>query len=149
MLTDNVDPTYHYKNIFITLSIAVAKAFLPPPINNPKFRIEVGFKDGNISNVNVDNLEWKAVLKYEYRVTAKGVNRKLSEEDVRKICMMLIEEDGKMENIRVRLPKEVPHATPEQVLTIKYKQHYTSISDEYFDYYDRKFIPIKKFECGE
>ena len=143
MISDDFDPTYRYKNIFITLSMAVAKAFLPPPHEDPALRFEVSFKDGNISNVNVDNLEWKCMLKYEYRNKVK-FNRKLSEEEVRKICVLLVEENGKISNIRPRLPIEVPNATPEQVMTIKYKQHYTSISDEYFEYYDRKFKPIKK-----
>lgn len=144
LLTEDYSPSYQYKNVFITLSVAVAKAFLPPPTPNPEFRIEVGFKDGDISNVKLDNLEWKYVLRSEYRDSKIPVNRKLSEEDVRKICMMLVEENGKIANIRMRLPKEVPNATPEQVMTIKYKQHYVSISDEYFDYYDKKFRPNKK-----
>ena len=144
LLTESYSPSYRYKNVFITLSIAVAKAFLPPPTTNPEYRIEVGFKDGDISNVNAENLEWKYILRSEYHDSKIPDNRKLSEEDVRKICMMLVEENGKITNICLRLNKEVPNATLRQVTDIKYKHHYASISDEYFDYYDRKFIPNKK-----
>ena len=135
-----------HKNITITIATHVAKAFLPPPdTSNPEMIISIGYKDGNKQNVHADNLEYRYRLSYAARMLHKPrVNRKLSRDDVHYVCGMLIEENGCLKNIRKRLPTELPNVTIEQVMAIKYKSYYRDISDEYFDYFDREFIPLIK-----
>ena len=134
-----------YKTVQLTVSTQVAKAFLPPPQNVDGTMIAyIGYKDDDITNVHVDNLEWRYRLTYDYKESLKRkVNRKLSDTTVRKICKLLLEENGNLKHIRRRIVEEMPDVTIEQIMSIKYKEHYQSISDEYFEYYDRKFIPLK------
>ena len=133
-----------HKNITITIATHVAKAFLPPPDkSNPDIIVSIGYKDGNKQNVHADNLEYRYRISYAARKAHKPrVNRKLTTEDVHYVCGMLLEEKGCLKKIRKRLPTELPNVTIEQVMAIKYKSYYRDISDEYFDYFDKTFIPL-------
>ena len=139
------DEFFQHKEYFITIHTQVAKAFLPPPdLSNPDMIISVIHKDGNLQNNHADNLDYDYRLSHKVR-RASDIkrNQTLSVETVRRICELLILENGKLKNVRKHLPL-LPNVSIEQVESIKYKMHYKQISDEYFIYCDRKFIPLKK-----
>ena len=138
------DITKQTKMILLTISTQVAKAFLPPPQPTDGMIAYIGYIDDDTTNVRLDNLEWRYRFTHDYKQSLeKKINRKLSDETVRDICKMLLEEHGNLKRIRRRIVDEFPNVTIDQIMCIKYKQHYQSISDEYFDYYDKKFIPLQ------
>ena len=138
------DVTKQTKMILLTISTQVAKAFIPPPQPTDGMIAYIGYIDNDTTNVRADNLEWRYRFTHSYKQSLKQkVNRKLSEKTVRDICKMLLEEHGNLKRIRRRIVDELPTVTIDQIMCIKYKQHYQSISDEYFDYYDKKFIPLQ------
>ena len=133
------------KTFLVTIAVQVAKAFLQEPRkSDPREIIEVIHKDGNKTNNYVGNLEYKKYLPKKYinaMVPKKRIG--LTEEEVRKVCMMLVEEKGILRYIRRRLPFELPTVKIEQVEAIKYKMHYRNISDDYFTYDEiYKFQPL-------
>ena len=139
------DETFVAKTYGLTIAVQVAKAFLQEPKkSDPREIIEVIHKDGNKTNNYVGNLEYKKYLPKKYidaMVPKKRIG--LTEEEVRKVCMMLVEEKGILRYIRRRLPFELPTVKIEQVEAIKYKMHYRNISDDYFTYDEiYKFQPL-------
>ena len=144
-IIDSGDLTKQHKTILLTIATQVANAFLPPPQKTDDTMIAyIGYIDNDTTNVCANNLEWRYRLTYTYKqALKKKMNRKLSDATVRKICKMLLEEDGNFKRIRRRVVDELPNVSMSQIMAIKYKEHYQSISDEYFEYYDRKFIPLK------
>ena len=126
---------------FVTVHMAVAHAFIPIPDELKSYNnIRVRHIDGNNQNNEVDNLEWFDPYPNSHEPKNLCPNRKLSENDVIAICRLLVEEKGLIRNVMKRLPGVVPNVTRGQVESIKYKYHYSNISDKYFWYDTREFI---------
>lgn len=141
------------KTVFVTIDQVVAKAFLPPPNDDPNVIAELIHLDTDPKNNHYTNLSWEYHLKNSYikeQHSKYNTKKNMTETDVRKICEMLIEENGSIRKMKIRIATELPHISIEQVEGIKYKTHFSDISNEYFYFDDRRFEPIKpnEEECG-
>lgn len=71
--------------------------------------------------------------------------RKLTADEVRVICKFLVKNGGDVSKTMQDLNDANIEVKQAVVKNIKWKEHYTHISDEYFDYDDGEFTPVRSF----
>ena len=125
----------------------VATAFVPVPEELMKYRdsLYVRPKDGDESNLVYTNLEWYDPYAEHRDKPIKPKRRlsRLSDDVVKEICKILIEENGALAPTVRRINEKYPEIKYDVIERIKYKVSYTRISDEYFEYYYGQFDPYK------
>ena len=124
--------------IYIDRTVAIAFIYKPKELN--RYRVE--HLDGDPMNCEYTNLLWYEWHPHKEELPKLYSNRRLSEEDVRTICETLVATKGSIKKAMVLLFDTMPMVSRQQVENIKYKFHYSDISDEYFWYDDRKFIVL-------
>lgn len=71
-------------------------------------------------------------------------NRKLDQSEVRMLCELLVKCNGDVAKVLSEIADDYPSIRREVIQNILYKNHYTAISDQYFDYFGRgEFHPIE------
>ena len=134
---------YHDKKpINLTIDIAVLTAF----VGRPEWAKRCIHVDGNKNNCALTNLRWDSKEEAKSSDVKKKEKKRntLDEATVREICEILVHEYGSLKSSIRLIQEKFPDVKYHQIESIKYKIHYTEISDEYFSYSDRIFMPIKK-----
>lgn len=122
------------KQVNLTVAYAVLTAF----VGREDEKARVVFIDGNKDNCNLMNLRWEKhesiIDDNETESDQQKIPRFMSEELVREICRVLIEERGSLKRTTDRVVSTHPEVSYTQISNIKYKVHWANISDEYFEY---------------
>lgn len=132
------------KSVYKWLHRMVAETFIPNPENKP----EVNHKDGDKENNDVSNLEWNTskenidhAFENELRKCGEDSSHaKITNDDARKICELLVENKKTMNEIA----KEVGCSVT-TVFNIKKKKNWLDVSKDYdIDSYNVKEPVIPK-----
>lgn len=130
------------KSRSIKIHRIVAKTFIP---NDDIDCTEVNHKNGNKTDNSVSNLEWVTHIQNIHHAYTNNMvpilrgtdngNSKLSEDDVRLICILLVRFCGKLSMVfhKVNSIKTDKRINIYNIIDIKTKRTWKHISDEYFD----------------
>ena len=112
-------------------------------LGHSKEKDTIKFKNGNKLDTRAENLEWCTLrdklaydIENDYSVRPSGekhFNASLTNDDVDKICQLLIEHNGDVNKVLIICNENRIHVSEQMIRQIKFKRSWKKISDKWFD----------------